>query len=137
MALMAGEFLDTNVLIYAFTDDPRNQKAQELLGKGCVIGVQVLNEFTNVARRKLGMTWEELREALSSILIVCPTVLPMDLEIHSDALAIAERYGFRIFDALMIASALHGGCEILWSEDMQDGMVIDGRLRIANPFCAS
>ena len=63
MALMAGEFLDTNVLIYAFTDDPRNQKAQELLGKGCVIGVQVLNEFTNVARRKLGMTWEELREA--------------------------------------------------------------------------
>jgi predicted nucleic acid-binding protein len=137
MALMAGEFLDTNVLIYAFTDDPRNQKAQELLGKGCVIGVQVLNEFTNVARRKLGMTWEELREALSSILIVCPTVLPMDLEIHSDALAIAERYGFRIFDALMIASALRGGCEILWSEDMQDGMVIDGRLRIANPFCAS
>lgn len=137
MTLMSGEFLDTNVLIYAFTDDPRNQKAQELLGKGCVIGVQVLNEFTNVARRKLGMTWEELREALSSILIVCPTVLPMDLEIHSDALAIAERYGFRIFDALMIASALHGGCEILWSEDMQDGMVIDGRLRIANPFCAS
>jgi predicted nucleic acid-binding protein len=137
MALIVGEFLDTNVLIYAFTDDPRNQKAQELLGKGCVIGVQVLNEFTNVARRKLGMTWEELREALSSILIVCPTVLPMDLEIHSDALAIAERYGFRIFDALMIASALHGGCEILWSEDMQDGMVIDGRLRIANPFCAS
>jgi predicted nucleic acid-binding protein len=137
MTLMASEFLDTNVLIYAFTDDPRNQKAQELLGRGCVISVQVLNEFTNVARRKLDMTWEELREALSSILIVCPTVLPMDLEIHSDALAIAERYGFRIFDALMIASALRSGCEILWSEDMQDGMVIDGRLRIANPFCAS
>jgi len=134
---MANEFLDTNVLICAFTDDSRNQKAQELLGKGCVIGVQVLNEFTNVARRKLDMTWEELREALSSILIVCPTVLPMDLEVHSDALAIAERYGFRIFDALMIASALRGGCEILWSEDMQDGMVIDGRLRIANPFRAS
>ena len=134
---MAGEFLDTNVLIYAFTDDPRNQKAQELLGKGCVIGVQVLNEFTNVARRKLGMTWEELREALSSILIVCPTVLPMDLEVHSDAIAIAERYDFRIFDALMIASALRGGCEILWSEDMQDGMVINGRLHIANPFRAS
>jgi len=137
MALMAGEFLDTNVLIYAFTDDPRSQKAQELLGKGCVIGVQVLNEFTNVARRKLDMTWEELREALSSILIVCPTVLPMDLEVHSDALTIAERYGFRIFDALMIASALRSGCEILWSEDMQDGMVIDGRIRIANPFRAA
>ena len=137
MTLMAGEFLDTNVLIYAFTDDPRSRKAQELLGRGCVIGVQVLNEFTNVARRKLGMTWEELREALSSILTVCRTVLPMDLEVHSDALAISERYGLRIFDALMIASALRGDCGILWSEDMQDGMVIDGRLRIANPFRTS
>ncbi|EWY38715.1 pilus biogenesis protein [Skermanella stibiiresistens SB22] len=133
---MAGEFLDTNILIYAFTDDPRSRKAQELLGKGCVIGVQVLNEFANVARRKLGMTWEELREALSSIQIVCPTVLPMDLQVHNDALAIAERYGFSIFDSLMIASALRGGCGILWSEDMRDGMVIDGRLRIVNPFRA-
>jgi predicted nucleic acid-binding protein len=134
---MAGEFLDTNVLVYAFTDDPRSVKAQELLGRGCVIGVQVLNEFTNVARRKLGMTWEELHVALSSIMVLCPTVLPMDIEVHGDALAIAERYGFRIFDALMIASALRGGCGILWSEDMQDGIVIDGRLRIANPFRAS
>ncbi|WP_245613179.1 PIN domain-containing protein [Skermanella stibiiresistens] len=136
MTSMAGEFLDTNILIYAFTDDPRSRKAQELLGKGCVIGVQVLNEFANVARRKLGMTWEELREALSSIQIVCPTVLPMDLQVHNDALAIAERYGFSIFDSLMIASALRGGCGILWSEDMRDGMVIDGRLRIVNPFRA-
>ena len=131
---MPGEFLDTNVLVYAFTDDPRSRKALELLGEGCIIGVQVLNEFTNIARRKLGMTWEEIREALSAILVVCPTVLPMDIVIHGDALAIAERYGFRIFDALMIASALRGGCETLWSEDMQDGMVIDGRLRVVNPF---
>jgi predicted nucleic acid-binding protein len=84
----------------------------------------------------MGMTWEELCEALSSIQIVCPTVLPMDLQVHNDALAIAERYGFRIFDSLMIASALRGECGILWSEDMRDGMVIDGRLRIVNPFRA-
>jgi predicted nucleic acid-binding protein len=96
----------------------------------------VLNEFTNVARRKLGMTWEEVREALSSIHVVCPVVLPMDLDTHGDALTLAERYGFRIFDALMIASALRGGCERLWSEDMQDGMVIDGRMRLFNPFRA-
>jgi predicted nucleic acid-binding protein len=134
---MPGDFLDTNVLIYAFTNDPRSQKAQALLDKSCVIGVQVLNEFTNVARRKLGMTWAEVREALSSIRVVCPTVLPLDLEIHGNALAIAERYGFTIFDALMIASAMRGGCSTFWSEDMQDGMVIDGRLKITNPFAAS
>jgi len=133
---MAREFLDTNVLVYAFTDDPRSLKAQELLSKRCVIGVQVLNEFTNVARRKLGMTWEEVREALSSIRVVCPIILPMDLDTHDDALALAQRYGFRIFDALMIASALRGGCARLWSEDMMDGLIIDDRLRILNPFRA-
>ena len=47
---------------------------------------------------------------------------------------IAERYGFAIFDALIVASALQARSETLWSEDMQHGMVIDGRLRIANPF---
>jgi predicted nucleic acid-binding protein len=88
---MPGEFLDTNVLIYAFTDDSRSHKAQELLARGCTIGVQVLNEFTNVARRKLKMNWGEVGDALSSIRILCPTVVPMDLDIHDEALVIAER----------------------------------------------
>ena len=62
---MQGEFLDANVLVYAFTTDPRAAAAQALLGRGCVTGVQALNEFTNVARRKLGMTWAEVGEALN------------------------------------------------------------------------
>ncbi len=53
---------------------------------------------------------------------------------HTEALRLAERYGYAIFDALMIAAALRAGSDTLWSDDMQDGMVIDGRLRIANPF---
>jgi predicted nucleic acid-binding protein len=52
---MPVEFLDTDVLVYAFTDDPKGRRAQELLSKGCVISVQILNEFTNVASRKLRM----------------------------------------------------------------------------------
>lgn len=131
---MPGEFLDTNVLIYAFTDDRRSHKAQELLARGCTIGVQVLNEFTNVARRKLKMNWDEIGEALASIRIVCGTIVPMDIDVHHDALLIAERHGLQIFDALVIASARRSGCDVLWSEDMQDGMIIDSRLRIINPF---
>jgi predicted nucleic acid-binding protein len=134
---MPGEFLDSNVLVYAFTDDPRSARAQELIGRGCVIGVQVLNEFANVARRKLGMTWDEVREALSAVRVLCPTVLSMDLETHEAALALAEQHGFPIFDALMIATALRGGCDTLWSEDMHHGMVVDGRLRIRDPFRGS
>ena len=128
------EFLDSNVLVYAFTADPRAAAAQALLERGCVISVQGLNEFANVARRKLGMSWEELRDALAAIRIVCPTILPIDIDTHADALRIAERHGYAIFDALIIASALQAESDTLWSEDMQDGMVIDERLRIANPF---
>lgn len=131
---MRGEFLDSNILVYAFTADARAAAAQALLARGCVVDVQGLNEFANVARRKLGMDWDEVREALAAIRTVCPTICLLDVETHGEALRIAERHAYAIFDAVMIASALRAGCRTLWSEDMQDGMVIDGRLRIANPF---
>jgi predicted nucleic acid-binding protein len=127
-------FLDSNVLIYAFTTDPRAATAQNLLERGCAISVQGLNEFATVARRKLAMGWDELRDALAAIRTVCPTILPVDLDTHTAALDIAERRGYALFDALVVASALRAGCKTLWSEDMQHGAVIDGRLTIANPF---
>lgn len=129
-----GEFLDSNVLVYAFTSDPRAEKAQCLLARGCTLSVQGLNEFANVARRKLGMSWAEVRASLAAIRTLCRAILNIDIDTHSDALRIAERYGSAIFDALVIAAALRADCGILWSEDMQDGLVVDGRLRIANPF---
>jgi predicted nucleic acid-binding protein len=132
-----SDFLDSNILVYAFTTDSRATRAQALLERGCIIGVQGLNEFANVAKRKLGMTWAEVRDALSAIRTICRTVVPMDVETHDDALRIAERYGYAFFDALMIASALRADCGTLWSEDMHDGLVIDRRLRIANPFRAT
>ncbi|MGO8920965.1 MAG: PIN domain-containing protein [Stellaceae bacterium] len=134
MSATPREFLDSNVLVYAFTADPRALAAQALLERGCVISVQGLNEFANVARRKLNMSWEELLGALAALRTLCPTILPIDIDTHADALRIAERYGCSIFDALMIAAALQAKSDTLWSEDMQDGMVVDQRLRIANPF---
>ena len=133
---MAGEFLDSNVLVYAFTDDARAATAQALLGRGCTISIQGLNEFANVARRKLGKSWREIRDDLAAIRTVCPTVIPIDVDTHETALRLAERHGFAMFDALMIAAALQAGSTTLWSEDIQDGMLIDGTLRIANPFRA-
>ena len=130
------EFLDTNILVYAFSTDPRSATAERLLAKGCVVALQGLNEFLNVARRKLGMNWDETRAALDTIRTLCPEVLPMDGATHSEGLALAERHGLAFFDGLMIAAALRGGCRTMWSEDMQDGLVVDARLRIANPFAA-
>src|SRR5260370_27696439 len=134
---MPGDFLDSNVLVYAFTEDPRTVTARALLARGCTISIQGLNEFTNVARRKLGKSWDEIHDAVAVIRNLCPTIFLIDLDTHETGLRLAERHGFAFFDALMIAAALRAGSTTLWSEDMQHGMLIDGTLRIANPFRAS
>lgn len=128
-------FFDTNVLIYAIAkDDPRAASADAMLAVGGVVSVQVLNEFASVARRKLGMTWEEVAEALAAIRILCSAPVPITIETHETALRIAAKYGYQIYDALIAASALLAGCRRLFSEDLQDGQILEGRLTIINPF---
>jgi predicted nucleic acid-binding protein len=121
--------------VYAIVqDDPRSHAAEGLIADGGTISVQVLNEFAAVVRRKTKMPWNELQFGLENITRLCPNPLPITLDTHQRALAIAEKYGFRIYDALIAASALEGRCTILYSEDMQDGQIIDKRLTIRNPF---
>jgi predicted nucleic acid-binding protein len=130
----ARPFFDTNVLIYAFREgDLRSQTARTLLGEGGVTGVQVLNEFVAIARSKLGFNWEEVVESLAAIRTLCRSVTPLTLETHEHALRIAQRYGYQIFDALVIAAALDAGSSSLYTEDMQDGQKIE-TLTIRNPF---
>ncbi|SRR5258708_39292165 len=133
--MSAKAFFDTNVFVYAIIqDDPRSDHAEELIAQGGTVSVQVLSEFAAVARRKTKMPWVEIRRALDGIKALCPDPLPLTLDTHIEALAIAEKYGYRIYDALIVASALEARCTILYSEDMQDGQVIDGRLTVRNPF---
>jgi predicted nucleic acid-binding protein len=128
-------FFDTNVLIYAVAlDDPRNTQAEELLASGGTISVQILNEFVSVARRKLLMPWRNVMRTLDAFRVLCPSPLPVTIEMHEAALKIAEKHGYGIYDALVIAAALEAGCSILYSEDFQDGQTIDGKLTIRNPF---
>lgn len=134
MTASSREFIDTNIVVYAFTDDPRCERALALLSRGCTISVQVLNEFANVARRKLEMNWIEVEDALASVRTLCPVILPLDIDTHLLAMAVAKRHKLSVFDALMIAAALQSGCETLWSEDMHHGLVVDDRLRVVNPF---
>lgn len=129
--------LDTNVLIYSVAkDDPRSEIAEGLLAAGGVISVQALNEFVATARRKLDMPWEEITEALDAIRILCPSPRAVTIETHDAALSIARTYGFHVYDALVVASALAADCETLYTEDLQDGQVIEERLTIRNPFQA-
>ena len=127
-------FFDTNVLLYLLSEDEsKADRAEELLAGGGVISVQVLNEFAAVASRKLGLSWNEIRDILSPIRAVCE-IVPLSLETHDRGIEIAERYGFSLFDAMIVASALHAGCGILYSEDLQDDQLISNRLRVRDPF---
>lgn len=132
---MSGRaFFDTNVILYAFHhDDSRRSAAEALLTAGGVTSVQVLNEFVAVARRKLNREWREVRRALDVVRVLCPRPVPLTVEIHERGIDIAERYGYSIFDSLVIAAAIHSGAEILYSEDMHNGQIVDG-LKIRNPF---
>ena len=127
-------FLDTNVILYAFRkEDSRSRTAETLLAAGGTISVQILNEFVAVARRKLNRSWIEVRRALDILRVFCPDPAPLTVETHERAVHIAERYGYSIFDSLVIAAALQAGASTLYSEDMQDGQTIKG-LTIRNPF---
>lgn len=128
-------FFDSNVLIYTLKqNDPRQATAKQLLDAGGMIGVQSLNEFVAVARRKLRLSWTETIEALDAVRALCPPPFPLTLPTHEAALRIADRLGYRFCDNLIIASALEAGCATLYSEDMQDGQVVEGALTIRIPF---
>jgi len=132
---MAGStFLDTNIILYAYSfAGRRTEQAERLLLEGGIVSVQVLNEFVSGARKKLRMEWTEVRTAIQRIVTQCPNPRPLSFQTHEAAFRICERYGFSIYDGTMIASALEAGCKVLCTEDLQHGQVIDG-LRIQNPF---
>lgn len=130
----AESFFDTSVLLYLLSADAEKaDRAEELLERSGAISVQVLNEFTVVAIRKLGLSFGEVREVLGTIRTVCVTH-PLTIEHHDKASEIAERYGFSFYDSVIVASALLAECKILYSEDLQHQQVIEKRLTVINPF---
>ncbi len=132
---MPGErFFDTNILIYAFTTgDPRSAPAETLLAEGGVIGVQVLNEFTNVVRRKLSWDWPKVDAALSIIADLLEPARPLTTDIHAHAVKLARTGAMSFYDALIVAAAADAGCRVLLTEDLQHGRKFSG-VTIQNPF---
>jgi predicted nucleic acid-binding protein len=133
---MAADFIDTNVLLYQVSTDPdKATRTEALVREGGTISVQVLNELANVARRKMGLAWAEVRSLINTVRALLD-VVPLDTGIHEMGLRLCERYGFSVYDGMIVAAAIHSGCDVLWSEDMQDGLRVEGALTIRNPFVA-
>ena len=130
----AKAFIDSNVILYLRSKDAKKADAAEaVLRAGGLISVQVLNEIANVALRKIGMSWAETNHFLALIRSLC-AVESLTVETHDRGRDVAERCGLSVYDAMIVTAALLAGCTVLYSEDMQNGLVVDKQLRVANPF---
>ncbi len=127
--------LDSNVLIYAFSTPIDNRKAiaKDIISNCNIISLQVVNETVFVLQRKFKFTAEELGKIIEFMKL---NFIISDLNISTldQTLKISARYGFSFWDSMIVASALDNHCSILYSEDMQNQQVIEGRLKIINPF---
>ena len=128
-------FLDTNILVYAQQSDRRSAKARSLIAAGGIISVQILNELTNVLSRKLRRDWAEIGAVIEDVSDALGPALPLTVETHAAAVALAREHGFSFYDALVVAAAIEAGCDTLLSEDFQHGRVIGG-IAIIDPFDA-
>lgn len=130
---MGGNFIDTNILIYLASGDERKADAAEaVVRQGGTISVQVLNEFVNVARRKLDFSWSELSSFLKVIRELLH-VVPLTVATHERGMQLAQRHQLSIYDGMILAAALESGCETLYTEDLQHGMSVMG-VTVVNPL---
>jgi len=129
----AEAFHDTNILLYLVSSDAvKADVAEALIAGGGHVSVQVLNEFASIATRKFGMTWAAVADVLEVVRNVC-RVHPLSPETHDGARAIAERYGYALYDASIIAAALMAHCKVLYSENLPADRKIEA-LSVRNPF---
>lgn len=127
-------FLDSNIILYAFSDDIRQHVALALMGEGFEASVQVLNEVANVSRRKYRKDWDAVHRALEFVTLSADLIHPVTIDAHLLGMTFAKRYGYSVYDSILLATAYLTDCDTLFSEDMHDGMVIEDRLTIQNPF---
>lgn len=126
-------FFDTNILVYAATSDPKKRQATDCLRRRGVASVQVFNEFVYVARRKLHHEWPQIELALGLFRDSLDDIVPVTMNTHTAAVALAREHGLSFFDALIVAAAIEADCDTLYSEDLQHGRAFGG-MTIVNPF---
>jgi len=130
-------FIDSNVLIYWTDDSTRADVVEKLLAADASISIQVLNEFTNVLFKKRALPIKQIRKWCDTLLEVCE-VHELSVKTHSLALQLMSKYKLSFYDSNIVSSAGLAGCDVLYSEDMQDGLVVrfpdKTSLSIRNPF---
>lgn len=141
----AGEsqpfFIDSNIWLYRFIVNcsdpsafPKQQIATNITNQGnLIISTQVINEVCSNLIRKAGFDNSQIQNLLEELAQGCE-ILPVSLETLQYAVKLRDRYLLSFWDSFIVASAVLGDASILYSEDMQDGLIINNSLQFINPF---
>lgn len=129
-------FIDTNILVYCYTDDEpvKQKKALDIANDSdTFISTQVLTELSNTLKKKFKLDWKAVENVISEVSSDFNVYVNKPATIER-ACRVADKYKYSFYDSLIIAAALSSNCKILYSEDMQDGQIIENSLTIVNPF---
>ena len=129
-------FIDSNLWVYLYSDRDKGNIIRNIIEDyfiDIVLSAQVLGEFFNVLTRKIMRTKKEAREIISDLAMNFE-VIEIDKSLVLEAMEISIRYKYSYWDSLIVAAALGTGCSMLYTEDLHDGQIINGRLKIVNPF---
>lgn len=128
-------FADSNVLLYLLgADDVKKGIASEILASRPMISTQVLSENINVLLKKFRQLSTLQITEHARILQASCTVAPVNVEVVNLSLQIHTKYRYHWFDCTILSAALLNNCNVLFSEDMQHEQIIEGKLKIVNPF---
>jgi predicted nucleic acid-binding protein len=131
---MTAVFADTNIVVYAYAKDPQKSPiAEAILMAAPVISTQVVSEFLNIARTKMGLDLATRHKVARDLLYSC-AIVPLDAQTVAQAMTIEAKYQVSYWDALVVAAALAAGCETLYTEDLQNRQVFESLLVVKNPF---
>ena len=130
-------FLDTNILIYCYSNNEINKQkiARSIFEntKNITISTQVINEVSNILFKKLKLSTTDVINTISQISSLV-TIFSFDIDTQIKAIKLKEKYKLQFYDALIIATAIENNCTVLYSEDMHNGLIVDDILTIINPF---
>ena len=129
-------FIDTNILLYAYSTEKNKQEiAQNIINtnNNIYISKQVINETINILIKKFKLNIKDIINVVKELEKEF-IILDFDIQTQLNALKLKQNYNLQFYDALIVSTALKNSCTILYSEDMQDKLVIEKKLKIINPF---
>jgi predicted nucleic acid-binding protein len=141
--VMSNIFIDSNIWIYAFVDNERDHAKQHRVlsllegipaDSTVIVSVQVVNEFHWILSRKYGIDDATIKVKVTKGIAAVAGIVPVDFKVYQDAFRVRGKYNVSFWDSLIVASALDNKCTVLYSEDMQHGLVIDNKLKVFNPL---